>query len=124
MSIYYINCLYVSLLLYNCLQIKSRDVIEAYIQRLKDVNPILNGIVEERFAAALREADKVDAFLSTSKANSATIEKDTPLLGVPITVKESLGMKGNFLYKLIERIQIIFFLLLSSFSRQINVDSF
>lgn len=75
-------------------EIKSRMVVETYIQRIKDVNPILNGIVEERFREALLDADKVDEFLSTTNLDQDSIEKETPFLGVPFTVKESLGLKG------------------------------
>nr|BAN20692.1 amidase [Riptortus pedestris] len=75
-------------------QISSKEVVEAYIQRIRDVNPILNAVVEYRFREALEDAEKVDQFLSSTNTDLATIEKETPLLGVPITVKESLGLKG------------------------------
>lgn len=74
---------------------KSRAVVEAYIQRIKEVNPALNAIASDRFAEALADADKVDEFLSTVNMNEETIEKQTPFLGVPFTVKESVGVKGK-----------------------------
>lgn len=68
---------------------------EAYIQRIKEVNPTLNAIASDRFAEALADADKVDEYLSTVNMSEEAIKKQTPLLGVPITVKESIGVKGK-----------------------------
>lgn len=75
-------------------EIKSKAVVEAYIQRIKEVNPTLNAIASDRFAEALADADKVDEYLSTVNMSEEAIKKQTPLLGVPITVKESIGVKG------------------------------
>lgn len=58
------------------------------------MNPILNAVVENRFAEALIEAKKVDEYLSRYNAASLDLENVKPLLGVPITVKESIAVKG------------------------------
>lgn len=67
-----------------------------YIQRCKEVNPILNAIVESRFEAAISEARKVDEFLAWTTKTEGELECEMPLLGVPITVKESIAVQGKF----------------------------
>lgn len=75
-------------------QIKSQDVVRAYIERCNEVNPFVNGIVEDRFDAALEDAKKVDELIASKEVSLEDMERDTPLLGVPFTVKESIGVKG------------------------------
>lgn len=70
------------------------DVVQAYITRIKEVNPYLNAVVEDRYADALREAQEVDRFIASHCKTEQEIEKETPFLGVPFTVKESCGVKG------------------------------
>lgn len=94
---------------FKCSKLTSRAVIEAYIERIRDVNPILNAVVEDRFEAAVEEAKIVDRFISDSIKTPKQIEQETPLLGVPITVKECCRLAGkhyfniflycNFLFK-------------------------
>lgn len=74
----------------------SQAVIEAFIERIRDVNPLLNAVVEDRFDAAVLEAKQVDKFLSETDKSAEQIEKDTPLLGVPVTIKESCSLGGKF----------------------------
>ncbi|XP_058453043.1 fatty-acid amide hydrolase 2-B-like [Malaya genurostris] len=76
-------------------ELRSEDVVRAYIERIREVNPLINAVVEERFTAALEEARKVDEMI----ANMQTIWliKTYPLLGVPFTVKESCSLKGAVL---------------------------
>ncbi|XP_055348935.1 fatty-acid amide hydrolase 2-A-like isoform X2 [Paramacrobiotus metropolitanus] len=79
-------------------EISSYDVTEAYIQRLKHVNPIVNGMVAERFEAARREASELDRRLRSigfdNLDQSEFSEERQPFLGVPISVKESWMVKG------------------------------
>ncbi|XP_022908574.2 fatty-acid amide hydrolase 2-B-like [Onthophagus taurus] len=75
-------------------QISSKHVIETYINRIKEVNPILNAIVQERFDAALTDAINVDKFLSETMLNENELKCNYPLLGLPITIKETVGLKG------------------------------
>ncbi|XP_055618663.1 fatty-acid amide hydrolase 2-like [Toxorhynchites rutilus septentrionalis] len=73
-------------------ELRSEDVVRAYIDRIREVNPLINAVVEERFEAAIEEAKKSDDMI----ANMQTIWliKNYPLLGVPFTVKESCMLKG------------------------------
>ncbi|XP_066146878.1 fatty-acid amide hydrolase 2-B-like [Euwallacea fornicatus] len=75
-------------------ELSSIQICEAYIQRIKEVNPILNAVVEERFKEALHDANLVDEYLKTTSLNSRELSKIKPLLGVPITIKESCSVKG------------------------------
>ncbi|XP_076239327.1 fatty-acid amide hydrolase 2-A-like isoform X2 [Calliopsis andreniformis] len=75
-------------------QLSSEEIVRVYIDRCKVVNPIVNAIVESRFDAAIQEARKVDDFLTWTTKTEEELERDVPLLGVPMTVKESIAVKG------------------------------
>ncbi|XP_058448494.1 fatty-acid amide hydrolase 2-B-like isoform X2 [Malaya genurostris] len=75
-------------------QIKSEAVVSAYIERCRQVNPILNAIVEERFEQALEDAKRIDREVAQGLKSAEQLEKETPILGLPVTVKESLGVQG------------------------------
>lgn len=68
----------------------------AYINRCRDVNPVVNAIVGDRFELALQEAREVDKFLASTTKSQDELEQETPLLGVPFTVKESIGVEGKY----------------------------
>uniref|UniRef100_A0A1I8NX75 Amidase domain-containing protein n=1 Tax=Stomoxys calcitrans TaxID=35570 RepID=A0A1I8NX75_STOCA len=76
-------------------KLTSQQLVQAYIERIKEVNPLINAIVEERFEDAMVEAKRADDLLAKC-ANSQLSQLYTryPLLGVPFTVKESVGIKG------------------------------
>jgi amidase len=61
----------------------SRELTEAMLERIDEVNPKLGAVVELRAEQALSEADAAD--------RSAA---DGPLHGVPITVKDALNVTG------------------------------
>lgn len=69
-------------------------MISTYIARCKEVNPFINAIVQDRFADALREAHTIDRNIALGLNTIEQMERDTPLLGLPITVKESLAVRG------------------------------
>lgn len=70
----------------------------AYIERCKEVNPLINAIVEDRFETAIQEAREIDNFLKSTTMDEATIASEKPLLGLPITVKESIAVRGKILF--------------------------
>jgi Asp-tRNAAsn/Glu-tRNAGln amidotransferase A subunit and related amidases len=76
-------------------QVSCVKVVEAFITRIRQVNPMLNAVVDERFNLALEEAKQVDILLAASTKSVEEIGRDTPLLGVPLTVKESVAVKGE-----------------------------
>ncbi|XP_032121989.1 fatty-acid amide hydrolase 2 isoform X1 [Sapajus apella] len=75
-------------------KVKCTDVVQAYINRIKDVNPMINGIVKCRFEEAMKEAHAVDQKLAERQEDEASLEKKWPFLGVPFTVKEAFQLQG------------------------------
>ncbi|XP_036883888.1 fatty-acid amide hydrolase 2 [Sturnira hondurensis] len=75
-------------------KVKCIDVIQAYINRIMDVNPLINGIVKYRFEEAKKEAHAVDKKLAEKQEDDASLEKKWPFLGVPLTVKEAFQLEG------------------------------
>ena len=73
----------------------SEQVVSAFIERCQQVNGRLNAIIEDRFNDALEEARNIDRMIRSNVKSVEEMEKDTPLLGVPITVKESCKVKGK-----------------------------
>lgn len=69
----------------------SRLVVEAHIDRLREVEPALNAIVEDRYEAALADADAADRRVEEAGGDAAVLP---PLLGVPCTIKESFALEG------------------------------
>lgn len=82
------------------LQITSVELVTAYIARVKEVNPSLNAVVEDRFEAALQDAKKADEFIAkaSSEFDRVALFTKYPILGIPFTVKESCGVKGNLYF--------------------------
>lgn len=52
-------------------------------------------MVEDRFLQALEEAKNVDSFLAQNKFTTEELAVKKPLLGVPVTIKESCAVKGK-----------------------------
>ncbi|XP_018357628.1 PREDICTED: fatty-acid amide hydrolase 2-A isoform X2 [Trachymyrmex cornetzi] len=75
-------------------EISSEEVIVTYVKRCKIVNPLINAIVEDRFDAAIQEAREIDNFLQSTIIDEAKIANEKPLLGLPITIKESIAVQG------------------------------
>ncbi|XP_031617820.1 fatty-acid amide hydrolase 2 isoform X5 [Contarinia nasturtii] len=75
-------------------KVTSEEVVQAYIDRCKEVNPLVNAIVEDRFEEALEEARQIDAEIAKGTRTVEEMERETPLLGLPVTVKESIAVKG------------------------------
>uniref|UniRef100_A0A182PA47 Amidase domain-containing protein n=1 Tax=Anopheles epiroticus TaxID=199890 RepID=A0A182PA47_9DIPT len=73
-------------------ELRSEDVVRAYIDRIREVNPLINAVVEERFSAAIEEARKADVLIGETQP--LWLIKNYPLLGVPFTVKESCALRG------------------------------
>nr|XP_033337006.1 fatty-acid amide hydrolase 2-like [Megalopta genalis] len=74
-------------------KVTSLEVVTAFIERAKEVNGLINAVVEDRFSDALEEAKEVDKLLEKSQ-NVDEIKKEKPFLGVPFTTKESNEAKG------------------------------
>uniref|UniRef100_A0A0C9RJ59 FAAH2_2 protein n=1 Tax=Fopius arisanus TaxID=64838 RepID=A0A0C9RJ59_9HYME len=75
-------------------QISSEAVVTAYIERIKEVNPFINAVVDERYEDAIKDARNCDKILENGEISIDKITRTKPLFGVPFTVKESCGVKG------------------------------
>ena len=67
----------------------------AFIDRTREVNSLLNFLVADRFHEAVREAEEVDRILDSGDIDDRYSEENAPLLGVPLSVKEAFALKGK-----------------------------
>ncbi|KAK9505360.1 hypothetical protein O3M35_009440 [Rhynocoris fuscipes] len=75
-------------------ELKSEEVVRGFIERIKEVNPSLNAVVDDRFEEALEEAKAADFFLQNTEMKLDELKEKKPFLGVPFTCKESTAAKG------------------------------
>ncbi|XP_050082963.1 fatty-acid amide hydrolase 2-B isoform X1 [Anopheles aquasalis] len=76
-------------------RLRSEQVVQAYVNRCRQVNPLLNAIVEDRFEEALEDARSVDRQLAEGLLGTPEqLARDKPLLGLPVSIKESLAVEG------------------------------
>ena len=68
-------------------EVTSPQVVEAHIQRAQTVNPRINAIIADRYAAARREAREKQAAVDRG-------DDLPPLHGVPCTIKEMMALQG------------------------------
>ena len=68
-------------------EISSREVLDFYIKRIKQVNPALNAVVQASFENAGTEAAAADEALANGNILG-------PLHGVPMTIKDSFDTAG------------------------------
>uniref|UniRef100_A0A915LL08 Amidase domain-containing protein n=1 Tax=Meloidogyne javanica TaxID=6303 RepID=A0A915LL08_MELJA len=75
-------------------KLKSRDLVLAYIERLKIVNETVNGLTQNN-TNALELAERCDEELANiTKEKRNELAKTKPLFGVPFTVKANIEVKG------------------------------
>jgi fatty acid amide hydrolase 2 len=85
-------------------EITSREVVDAHIARTEAVNPKINAVVKDRFAAARADADAADARVRAASPDEAL----PPFWGVPCSIKESIGLRGMpFTSGLVARADVI-----------------
>jgi len=68
-------------------EVSAREVVAAHIERIEEVNPALNAVVQLTAEQALRDADEADRKLAAG-------EEAGPLHGVPFTVKDNIPVAG------------------------------
>lgn len=66
----------------------SREVVQAHLDRIDEVNAELNAVVRRLDDEALAAADKADEAVRLAKPTG-------PLHGVPVTLKENIDLKGH-----------------------------
>ncbi len=72
---------------------------QAFIQRIKEVNRVINAVVDDRFELALKDAKSVDDALRHGSVSRAELKTTKPLFGVPFTSKESTSAEGILHFK-------------------------
>lgn len=71
---------------------------QAYIDRIKEVNPYLNAVIEDRFEEAVKDAKRADNMMKVViPEQREPLFSRYPLLGLPFTVKESCALKGKII---------------------------
>lgn len=79
-------------------QLSSVQVLESFIRRVKEVNPLLNCVVDQRYEDALKEAAEADALIKSGRYTVEQLAEQKPYLGVPITTKDCISVKGKLLF--------------------------
>ena len=76
-------------------QLTSRQLVSAYIDRIKAVNPLINAVHLDNYDAALALADQYDSQLANmSNTDKLNLKQTKPLFGVPFTSKMNLMNQG------------------------------
>ncbi|KAK4874128.1 hypothetical protein RN001_013488 [Aquatica leii] len=73
--------------------VSCEQVVQAFINRIEEINGVVNAIVGCRFDAAIQEAKSIDANIKNGLITDKTFEAK-PFLGIPYTTKESSSCKG------------------------------
>ncbi|KAF5291581.1 hypothetical protein FQR65_LT01894 [Abscondita terminalis] len=75
-------------------KVSSVQVLNSCIERIKEINPVLNCIVANRFENALKEAQAADDLIKSGTISEDDLAKSKPFLGVPFTTKDCIAVKG------------------------------
>lgn len=68
-------------------------MVKAFIRRIKQINPLLNCVVDERFDAALEDAAAIDELIASNQYTADQLKESKPFLGVPISTKDCIAVK-------------------------------
>ncbi|CAL1290288.1 unnamed protein product [Larinioides sclopetarius] len=75
-------------------KLKSEEVVQAYIDRILKVEPLINATVERCFEDAIKKAREVDSLIALGRYSRVYLSKNKPLLGVPFSIKLIFMVKG------------------------------
>uniref|UniRef100_A0AC35UBP9 Amidase domain-containing protein n=1 Tax=Rhabditophanes sp. KR3021 TaxID=114890 RepID=A0AC35UBP9_9BILA len=81
-------------------RLSSSELVEAYIERIASVNPIINAVVVPLFEQARKMAQECDDYLDCVDVESdeyKNLAATKPLYGIPFTLKDSISVKGSIL---------------------------
>jgi hypothetical protein len=71
-------------------------VVQGFINRICEVNPLINSVVDECYEVALQAARDADVFLASTTLTVEELKVQKPFLGVPFTTKDGTAVKGLF----------------------------
>lgn len=69
-------------------EVSCTEAVSSCLERLDEVNPVINAVVDQDRARALREAAQADAALARKDASG-------PMHGVPVTIKVNVDQEGH-----------------------------
>ncbi|CAG9828033.1 unnamed protein product [Diabrotica balteata] len=75
-------------------KITSTEVLQSFIDRISEVNSVLNCVVADRFEEAKKEAQKVDELIASGVVPEEKLAQEKPFLGVPFSTKDCIPVKG------------------------------
>ncbi|CAH1100064.1 unnamed protein product [Psylliodes chrysocephalus] len=75
-------------------KVTSVQVLQSFIDRINEVNPVLNCVVADRFDEARKEAQKADELIASGVIPEEKLAQEKPFLGVPFTTKDCIPVKG------------------------------
>lgn len=75
-------------------KITSVELVNAYTARMKEINPILNAIVDGPFEEAIKIATEIDERIANGQISEDEFS-EKPFLGVPFTTKDSTAVGGK-----------------------------
>ncbi|KAK9752772.1 Amidase [Popillia japonica] len=75
-------------------KVTSEEVLNSFIDRITEINPLLNCLVADRYHEARQEAKAADDFIRSGTMSEAQLAKEKPFLGVPFTTKDCIAVKG------------------------------
>ncbi|KAF4519619.1 hypothetical protein B566_EDAN003786 [Ephemera danica] len=79
----------------NLLLLESATSLAYKIRTRKEINPVVNCVVDERFEAALADARAADKLVESKEKTEQELESELPFLGVPITTKDAIMVKAD-----------------------------
>lgn len=72
-------------------------MLRAFIARVKEINPLVNCVVDNRFSKALEDAQLADDLIASGKYSLDELADQKPFLGVPISTKDNISVKDLLL---------------------------
>lgn len=72
----------------------SEEVVKTFMDRIREIDPIINAMTDNRFEKALQEAKRADCMVKGM--SPIYLSLTYPLLGVPFTVQQSINVNGRF----------------------------
>lgn len=75
-------------------KVTCEQVLDSFIERIREVNPVLNCVVDDRFDEAREEAKQADELIKSGSLSQETLAREKPFLGVPFTTKDCIAVKG------------------------------
>lgn len=75
-------------------EVTCLEVVSAYIDRLNEVNPVVNAVIDGPFIEALEEAKAIDDRIQRGLISENEFN-EKPFLGVPFTTKDSTAVKDK-----------------------------